>query len=51
MGKVEFITVIDELTQTTSEHAIIRIEGGFITMPKEAYDAQQVEHLTEIPTP
>ena len=40
MEKVEFISVTDELTQTTSEHVIIRIEGGFITMPREAYDAQ-----------
>jgi len=41
MEKVKFITVTDESTQTTSEHAIIEIEGGFITMPKDAYDAQK----------
>jgi hypothetical protein len=45
MEKVEFITVTDELTGTISEHAIIYIEGGFITMPKEFYDRQQAEQL------
>ena len=34
------------------EHAIIdRGNGEFTSMPKAVYDAQQVEHLTEIPTP
>ena len=46
MQKVEFITVTDETTQITSEHAIIRIEGGFITMPKAEYDRQQAEQST-----
>ncbi len=41
MEKVKFITVTDEATKITSEHAIIEIEGGFITMPKEAYDTQK----------
>ena len=31
------------------EHAIIdRGNGEFISMPKSVYEAQQVEHLTEI---
>jgi hypothetical protein len=34
------------------EHAIIdRGNGEFTSMPKAVYEAQQVEHLTEIPTP
>jgi hypothetical protein len=33
------------------EHAIIdRGNGEFTSMLKSTYDAQQVEHLTEIPT-
>ena len=33
------------------EHAIIdRGNGEFTSMPKSVYEAQQVEHLTEIPT-
>ena len=44
-GHVTFITV-DEV-----EHAIIdRGNGEFTSMLKSTYDAQQVEHLTEIPT-
>jgi hypothetical protein len=36
---------------TITEHAIIdRGNGEFTSMPKEVYEAQQVEHLTEIPT-
>ena len=34
------------------EHAIIdRGNGEFTSMLKSTYEAQQVEHLTEIPTP
>lgn len=34
---------------TTTEHIIIdRGNGEFISMPKSVYEAQQVEHLTEI---
>ena len=34
------------------EHIIIdRGNGEFTSMPKSVYDEQQVEHLTEIPTP
>ena len=33
------------------EHAVIdHGNGQFTSMPKSVYDAQQVEHLTEIPT-
>jgi hypothetical protein len=46
MEKVEFITVTDEVTHATTEHVIIRIEGGFITMPREAYDAQVANEAT-----
>lgn len=43
MDKITFIT-INEV-----EHAIIdRGNGEFTSMPKAVYDAQQVEHLTEI---
>ena len=43
MDNVSFIT-IDEI-----EHAIIdRGNGEFTSMPKAVYEAQQVEHLTEI---
>jgi hypothetical protein len=46
MDKVEFI-VVDEV-----QHAIIdRGNGEFTSMTKAHYEAQQVEHLTEIPTP
>ena len=34
------------------EHAIIEhTDGSFTSMTKAHYEAQQVEHLTEIPTP
>ena len=50
MDNVEFITVTDK-DGTTTEHAIInRGNGEYTSMPKEVYEAQQVEHLTEIPT-
>jgi hypothetical protein len=45
MDNVTFITVNEV------EHAIIdRGNGEFTSMPKAVYEAQQVEHLTEIPT-
>jgi hypothetical protein len=46
MKNVEFISVTEEVTGTISEHAIIRIEGGFVTMPKSEYDRQQAEQST-----
>jgi len=47
MVNVTFIT-----DQSGVEHAIIdRGNDEFTSMPKSIYEAQQVEHLTEIPTP
>ena len=46
MEKVKFISFTDQVTQTTSEHAIITIDGGFITMPKAVYEAQQAAQAT-----
>ena len=44
---------IKTITDTDGvEHIIIdRGNGEYTSMPKATYDAQQVEHLTEIPTP
>jgi hypothetical protein len=51
MDKVTFVTQ-ENLDGTTTEHAIIdRGNGSFTSMLKSTYEAQQVEHLTEIPTP
>ena len=33
---------------TTGEQVVLPAGDGFTTMPKAVYDAQQVEHLTEI---
>jgi hypothetical protein len=46
------ITIIEvESLDGVIEHAIIEhADGSFTSMPKAVYDAQQVEHLTEIPT-
>ena len=50
MENVTFIE-IENPDGTTSEHAIIdRGNGEYTSMLKSTYDAQQVEHLTEIPT-
>ena len=52
MENVTFIEVIDPITNDVIEHAIIdRGNGEFTSMLKSTYEAQQVEHLTEIPTP
>lgn len=52
MDNVTFIDIKDPMTQEVITHAIIdRGNGEFTSMPKAVYDAQQVEHLTEIPTP
>ena len=49
MENVTFIEVINPLTNEVVEHAIIdKGNGEFTSMPKAVYDAQQVEHLTEI---
>ena len=51
MEKIEIITVTD-FEGNEVEHIIIdRGNGEFTSMPKAHYEAQQVEHLTEIPTP
>jgi hypothetical protein len=53
MDKVTFVE-IENPDGSTTEHAIIdRGNNEFTTMLKSTYDeklAQQVEHLTEIPT-
>ena len=47
MDNVTFIT-----DQDGNEHAIINHGNEqFTSMLKSTYEAQQVEHLTEIPTP
>ena len=52
MSKVIFIQITDSLTETVTEHAIIdHGDGSFTSMTKAHYEAQQVEHLTEIATP
>ena len=52
MEKVTFIEITNPVTDEVTEHAIIdRGNGEFTSMPKAVYEAQQVEHLTEIPTP
>jgi hypothetical protein len=49
MDNVTFIEV--ETMGKTETHAIIdRGNGEFTSMTKATYEAQQVEHLTEIPT-
>ena len=51
MDNVTFIEITDPLTGAVVEHAIIdRGNGEFSSMTKAHYEAQQVEHLTEIPT-
>lgn len=51
MENVTFVEVTDSITGETIEHAIIdRGNGEFTSMLKATYEAQQVEHLTEIPT-
>lgn len=49
MDNVTFIEV--ETLNGTETHAIIdRGNGEFTSMLKSTYEAQQVKHLTEIPT-
>lgn len=51
MDKVTFIES-ENPDGTISEHALIdHRDGSFTSMLKSFYEAQQVEHLTEIPTP
>ena len=49
MENVTFIEVINPLTNEVVEHAIIdKGNGEFTSMLKSTFEAQQVEHLTEI---
>jgi hypothetical protein len=49
MDNVTFLEV--ESLGEIVEHAIIaHADGSFTSMTKSHYEAQQVEHLTEIPT-
>jgi hypothetical protein len=54
MDKITIIEKIDPMTEEVIEHVIIdHGNEQFTSMPKSIYDeqqAQQVEHLTEIPT-
>jgi hypothetical protein len=48
---METITITNPLTNESTDFVIIdRGNGEFTSMPKAVYEAQQVEHLTEIPT-
>jgi hypothetical protein len=47
MDKVTYITDTENIEHALIEHA----DGSFTSMTKSVYEAQQVEHLTEIPTP
>lgn len=50
MDNVTFIEI--ETLGEIVEHAIIaHTDGSFTSMTKATYETQQVEHLTEIPTP
>jgi hypothetical protein len=49
MEKVTFIEETNPLTNEVTEHALIEhADGSFTSMLKSTYEAQQVEHLTEI---
>ena len=49
MNNVTFVKITDPLTNEIKEYAIIdRGNEEFTSMPKAVYEAQQVEHLTEI---
>ena len=52
---IKIVEVTDSITGEITEHAIIdHGNDQFTSMLKSTYDeqqAQQVEHLTEIPTP
>jgi hypothetical protein len=47
MKNIEIVKIIDELTQTTTEHVIIdRGNGEYTSMLKSTYEAQQAEQST-----
>ena len=49
MDKVTFIETTHPLTNKVTEHALIEhADGSFTSMPKAVYEAQQVEHLTDV---
>ena len=49
MDNVTFFETVNPITQETETHAIIdHGNEQFTSMPKAVYEAQQVEHLTEI---
>ena len=49
MDKIEIIEVTNRITGEAETHIIIdRGNGEYTSMLKSTYDAQQVEHLTEI---
>jgi hypothetical protein len=49
MENVTFIDITDPISGDVTTHAIIdRGNGEFTSMTKAHYEAQQVEHLTEI---
>jgi hypothetical protein len=49
MENVTFFDTTDQTTGETETHALIEhADGSFTTMAKSTYEAQQVEHLTEI---
>ena len=51
MDKVTFIETMHPVTNEVTQHALIEhADGSFTSMTKAHYEAQQVEHLTEIPT-
>lgn len=51
MNNVTFMQIVDGLTKEITEYALIdHGNDQFTSMLKSTYEAQQVEHLTEIPT-
>jgi hypothetical protein len=52
MENVTYVEILNPNTQEIMDYAIIdRGNNEFTSMPKAVYEAQQVDHLTEIPTP
>jgi hypothetical protein len=51
MTNIEII-LVEQSDGAIVEHAIItHADGSFTSMLKSTYEEQQLEHLTEIPTP
>ena len=52
MDNITIIEVTDPMTQEITEHVIIdRGNGGFTSMAKAVYDAQQAAALESAPAP